>query len=85
MKLSRYWFEMNPDFTLPFHNIYFGVTAWTYEDAIFLLKSVIFKTDGLPPIKLTVENVDVSTLDTNHVVMNVGVPTFRGIWSLKGY
>lgn len=76
---------MDSDFTPPFHNNYFGVTAWTYEDALFLLRSVVFKTDALPLIKLSIENVDVSTLDANHVRTNMGVVTFRGVWFPKGY
>src|SRR5438105_2342288 len=62
-----------------------GVTAYDYDDAVRLLREHICKADPLPPIRRVIENVDVSALDRGHVLPNMGVPVWRGIWFPRGY
>ena len=57
-----------------------GVTAFDEEDAMLLLRSEVFKNKPLPPIIDLVPNVDVSTLDSGHVLPNIGDVTRRGVW-----
>jgi hypothetical protein len=71
--LTRYWFTADRGFG-------FGVTAKSVADAELLLASAgfvpgrDFETGGV------LENVDVRTLDQNHVVPNMGSPNIRGVW-----
>ena len=85
--MKRFWFEFDisiedapPVGTL----IGCGVTAYNYDDAIQILTEKIF-TDEIPTIISTKENIDVSTLDSNHVQPNIGDPSVRGIWFPLGY
>ena len=82
MKLIRYWFEFNfADSGLhPSLLRGCGVTAYSYDDALRLLSEYVFKGNCLPPIANVIENVDVSTLDTNHILPNMGVCIWRGVW-----
>ena len=68
--LTRYWFKV-PDL------FGFGVTAFSVEDALFLLEA-----EGvlMPPEVEIIADVDVSQLDAKHVISNVGPPCFRGVW-----
>lgn len=62
-----------------------GVTAHNYEDAIMLLRQRVFTHDPLPTITRVVADVDISTLDADHVLPNMGIPSERGIWYPIGY
>jgi hypothetical protein len=62
-----------------------GVTAYSYDDALFLLESRIFRDEPILPILNVIENVDIRTLDAGHVRPNMGVPTWRGIWFPVGH
>ena len=66
--LRRFWFEVPRSFG-------FGVTAYSLEDARFLLESEGYAID--PDIEVIVD-VDVSTLDQNHVLPNAGALMFSG-------
>lgn len=68
--LRRYWFAF-PD--LPG----FGVTAYSIEDAHFLLEGEGYLIDR--DVEVIVD-VDVSTLDPNHILPNSGPSCFRGVW-----
>jgi hypothetical protein len=57
-----------------------GVTAWSHEDALRLLRERVFVRQPLPPVRRCVEDVDVSTLDPGHVLPNMADPTRRGVW-----
>ncbi len=85
MKLTKYWFEMDWGPEPVIENRYFRVTAWTFEDAVFLLETIIFKSGKLPPTNHVTDHIDVSTLDADHILPNVGVCTIRGIWYPQGY
>ena len=86
--LIRYWFE----FQYSHHSevpiglgLGCGVTAYNYDDAIFLLGKEVFENKPIAPIKKVIENVDVSTLDAGHVLPNMLPPNLRGIWYPFGY
>lgn len=87
MKLTRYWFEFEiSDEDVRSYSTYSGlkrgcgVTAYTYEDALAVLAEKLFRGDPIPPVRKFTEDVDVSTLDPGHVLPNIGVPTWRGVW-----
>lgn len=84
-KLRRFWFRFRdlPEFS-PI-GLGCGVTARDYDDAVDILGSTILKGQAMPPIASVIEDVDVSTLDRGHVIPNMEVPAFRGVWFPKGY
>ena len=84
--MNRYWFEFD-DNNLPDRiNMGCGITAYNYEDALYLLCDKVFKRATLPKIKITIENVDVSTLDAGHILPNMLPPNSRGgVWFTLGY
>jgi hypothetical protein len=61
----------------------YGVTAWSEDDALAILKSKVFNGQSVPAAVITAD-VDVSTLDTNHIRPNMGAPNWRGIWHPQG-
>jgi hypothetical protein len=69
--LKRFWFKIEKG-----HGI--GVTAYTIDDAIALIakESLLINTQ----IVEIIEDVDIQSLDQNHVIPNMGPPNFRGIW-----
>jgi hypothetical protein len=85
MKLTRYWLELAVRSNQPVQGNHYGITAWTYEDALFLLKALVFKTEELPSIVNCKENVDINTLDTDHILPNMAPSNFRGVWFPLGY
>lgn len=87
MKLTRYWFEFEGDLRdLPLGlGLGCGITAYNNDDAIWILKQKVFKDKPVPTIKKLVENVDVSTLDAGHVLLNMLPTTWRGVWFPLGY
>jgi hypothetical protein len=74
--LTRYWFSFDTD-ALPRHA---GVTAYSLEDAYFLLRQELFGAGSIPQVLNIVENVDVSSLDEGHILPNIGPANFRGVW-----
>jgi hypothetical protein len=56
------------------------VTAHNYDDAISLLRERIFGANGPPAIVEAVEDVDLCSLEQNHVLPNLGDVMARGIW-----
>ncbi len=83
--LKRYWFSFE-QFDHPTSlNLGVGVTAFSKEDATDFLKQKIFADEVLPTIAGCVENIDVSTLESNHVRPNMDDPARRGIWFPPGY
>ena len=82
--LKRYWFIIYPEDRFGPRNI--GVTANSKSEAISLI------VDSLTKINLTerlvnlndrtesIENIDIRLLDQNHVVPNMGVVTWKGVW-----
>ena len=82
--LKRYWFIIYPHDRFGPRNI--GATASSKSEAISLI------IDSLTKINLTerlvnlnnntesIENIDIRLLDQNHVVPNMGVVTWKGVW-----
>jgi hypothetical protein len=83
--LHRYWFTFEPLGRPTRLNLGCGVTAYSREDAETLLREHVFKKEEMPRVSSVVEDVDVRTLDQNHVVPNMGVVSLRGIWFPLGY
>jgi hypothetical protein len=59
-----------------------GITAWTYEDALWILEQAIFPETPLPKIERVVEDVDVSTITFRAGMSRIAPPSWRGIWYL---
>lgn len=74
--LTKYWIEITAD--SPTWETY-GVTAYSKEDAINLIKAHLPSKLSFEVLKIT-ENFEISNLDQNHVVPNIGSPYLRGIW-----
>ncbi len=87
--MIRFWFEFDvnmDDNDIPAGiSMGCGVTAHSYDDALILLKGRVFKDKPVPYFKKVIENVDVSTLDPGHVLLNMAPPNLRGIWFPIGY
>jgi hypothetical protein len=85
LPLHRYWIEFDPSFRdYPTSALGYGVTGYTFEDALNILQNRAFRDKPLPPIASVIEDVDVSTLDRKHMVY-MGVPVWRGVWFPLGY
>jgi hypothetical protein len=71
--LTRYWFRVDRGYG-------FGVTAESVADAELLLAFAGFVRGRDFEVVDIFENVDVRTLDQDHVVPNMGPPNIPGIW-----
>jgi len=81
--LRKYWFEF--DFSqseVPPRGckLGYGVTAYGYEDALALVKEIVFEDCDVPPVRNVVEDINLSTLDEERVRSKMGIPVFRGVW-----
>lgn len=78
--IIRYWVEVQlPEGLL--QTRHFGVTAYSLDDALSLLRSCASYTLLTPPVVVQAwPNVDVSTLDAGHVLPNMLPPNRRGVW-----
>ncbi|QDE68320.1 hypothetical protein [Myxococcus xanthus] len=82
MKLHRYWIGFS-DRQLAHHEglgYGVGVTAFSLDDAVRMLGQQVFKESPVPSIERIIEDVDVSSLDPNHVLPNIAPPVFYGVW-----
>ena len=62
------------------------MTAASLEDALDLLHEEVFEDmDDVPAVSEVVADVDVSTLDEGHILPNIGVVIWRGIWWPPGF
>jgi hypothetical protein len=84
-ELRRYWFKFARLEKPSVLNLGCGVTAYSLDDAVSLIRERVFAPEPLPQIEQATEDVDVSTLDQGHVIPNMGLVTTRGIWFPKGY
>ena len=57
-----------------------GVTASSQEEAIVFLKEQVFNVLPFPNIKRCIENVELGSLDQNHMIPNMGDHRQIGIW-----
>jgi hypothetical protein len=86
--LKKYWFtfyltfaDEHPPGTL----MGCGIAAFGNEDALDLLRRRVFGSQPLPQIKSEIEDIDVSTLDSGHVLPNMHSPLERCVWLPIGY
>lgn len=69
--LKPYWFPREV-------GLGFGVTAFSVDDAVKLLNQAGIHLEQENPD--VIEDVDIASLDANHVLPNSGPITFRGVW-----
>ena len=88
MKSRKYWF----DFDLSLSDRHAigtlmgtGVTASSKEEALELVRKRVFRSQRMPSVVKCIEDVDISQLDPNHVLPNIGDDLLRGIWFPLGY
>jgi hypothetical protein len=84
-QLRRYWITFENLDRLTALNLGCGITAYNTEDALTLLRGTVFGDKEIPNILDVAEDIDVSTLDENHVLPNIGLVTVRGVWFPQGY
>lgn len=82
MQLRRFWIITFPEDPLGPRNI--GVTAFTIEEAKQIARNAILNMN-LSWIKIDaqtkfIEDIDIRSLDQDHVIPNIGVVSFQGIW-----
>jgi hypothetical protein len=77
MKLTPYFLTLEAN---AFSNLGFGVTGWTEDDAVNLLKQIVFKKNTLPKVIEIKVLKDLADLEQNHIRPNIGNPAFRGVW-----
>jgi hypothetical protein len=85
--LHRFWFtfaispgELGQHYSYAGLGYGCGVTAYSLEDALNVLRQELFRDDPLPEIEQVVEDVNVGALDPGHVLPNMRSPDERGIW-----
>lgn len=87
--MRRFWitFDAASDTPVPPRmRLGVGVAAESEQAAVALLRDELVPAGGdLPPVREIVADVDVSTLDEQHVLRNIGVVTWRGIWWPPGF
>ncbi len=79
--LHRFWFKFDGDHC---SRLGYGVTAWTQDDAVNILRSQIFERQTLPEYSVE-EDVNIAALDAKHIRLNMGNPAARGIWFPCGF
>lgn len=82
--LRRYWFTFLQATTPTPLNLGCGVTAYSYDDAIEILRERVFGGTQ-PAVADVIADVDVSILDEKHVLPNIGSTVARGVWFPIGY
>lgn len=85
MTLQRYWIRFQFDLSQSGPKPGCGVTTHDYEDALVILRSTVFRDREMPVIEQVIEGVDIFSLDQKHVIPNMEVPVWRGVWYPKGY
>jgi hypothetical protein len=70
--MTRYWFKTRKGYGV-------GVTAHSLEDAQDLVRehATYWSESGIIDI---IADIDVRTLDQNHVIPNMGPSAVRGVW-----
>ena len=85
MNLNRYWFIFKcPPDCHPL-NMGCGVTAYNYDDAITIIDKEIFSVCQSLEVDYCKKDIDISSLDKNHIIPNMEPVVWRGIWFPKGY
>ena len=76
--LRRYWFPSQNSWGI-------GVTAFSEWEATNLATQVATAMKWALAPSPPIVDVDVSTLEANHVRPNMGVPSERGVWFPLGF
>lgn len=77
--LTKYWIELD---TTDNSWKMIGVTAFTEEDALNLIKKYISNDKNWKIVNIK-KDISISELDHNHIIPNIGIPEVRGIWYPK--
>jgi hypothetical protein len=84
--LHRYWVTFDlPAGELSLVSSGCGITARDREDLLAILNDQVFPRTGRLSIRRVDEDVDVSTLDPQHVRPNMDPPVGRGVWFPLGF
>ena len=86
--MIRYWIKFNlEDVADPPFGIKLGcgVTALSKYDALKLVEEMVFFDKATPPISSIIDDIDLTSLDENHIIPNMSSPIMRGIWFPLGY
>lgn len=80
--MHRYWFVFDGDArALPAGlTMGCGATATSRAQAEAMIRRDLVAGGELPPIAQVVEDIDLSELDPDHVLPNVGAPNVQGVW-----
>lgn len=81
--LKRYWLIISPE--NPYGTGNFGVTAYSENEAIEMISASLQKLNRLNLIptlsdKKIIEDIDITLLDENHVIPNMGIVSSKGVW-----
>jgi hypothetical protein len=82
LPLRRFWIRFDTGAGSP---LGYGVTAWTEQDALDLVRAAAFNSDEALPNFTIQADVDISLLDAGHIRPNMESPNWRGIWYPRGY
>jgi len=83
--LRLFWFQFEKSPLPTIVNLGVGASAYSYDDAIALLRERVFGPDGPPTIEQCIEDVSLNDLEQNHVLPNIGLINVRGIWFPQGH
>ncbi len=78
--LKRFWFRFGRSSKQGILDFGCGITAYDLSDAQRILHEKVFPIYGEGTIEQINEDIDVRTLDANHVRPNMGNPALRGVW-----
>jgi len=82
--LIRYWFVIYPEDKYGPRNI--GVTAHSLKEAKFLICDTLARfnwshiTENCIANADVIEEIDIRLLDKGHVIPNMGIVVFKGVW-----
>jgi hypothetical protein len=74
--LTAYWIKS----PYPHAPLGFGVTAWSFEDAVRIIRGSGYDLPEDLSTLVVRENVTIADLDHAHVVANMGPIVVRGLW-----
>ena len=86
--LRRFWIDLDLEgkSDMPSSvDMGFGITAHSLDDALQLLRELVFRGQELPRLNRVKEDVDISMLEPKHVRANMGNPVVRGVWFPLGF
>jgi hypothetical protein len=84
MEMRRYWIELK-DMSASVSR--FGITAYSADDALGLLAEYLrrfYREEAPVDVRRIIENIDISSLDADHVLPNMLPTVYRGVWYPMG-